>query len=142
MAAEHGPQLVMPLRTLHLDDKPDAGLPTWAARVRTAAEPCLLLDAEGRVAAMSAACAKLLALDPTAVVGSLLLDLVVMVDFTAAGLPIADAELQAPPLRALLGGGLARGLVRLRRGDRLTTLDVVGVPLVDGAGALGFLSQV
>ena len=162
MVAEQGPQLVMPLlrlaptgpdvtgridgspapRTLHLDDKPDAGLLAWVARVRTAAEPCLLLDADGRVAALSPACGSLLMLDTTAVVGVLLLDLVVMVDFTAAAQPIADADLQAPPLRALLGGGLARGLVRLRRGDQLTTFDVVGVPLADGAGALGFVSQV
>ncbi|MGZ6825372.1 MAG: hypothetical protein ACXVGH_01160, partial [Mycobacteriales bacterium] len=39
-------------RTLHLDAVSE-GLVAWAARVREAEEACLLLDDQGRVAAMS-----------------------------------------------------------------------------------------
>lgn len=158
--APAGAQLVMPLtwlapapaeapaprlvpRLLHLDRPADGGLGSWVTRVRGAAEACLVLDAEARVAAMSATCGRMLDVDPVQTVGILLLDLVDLVDFTVAGLPLADPEVQAPPLRALAGGSLARGLVRLRRAaGTLSTYDVVGVPLAGGSGALAFLSEV
>ena len=92
---------------------------------------------------MSAAAGGLMELQPDGCVGALLLDLVYMVDFTQTGLPLVDAELSAPPLRALRSGRLARGLVRLRLPLSGTlTLDVVGVPLAGGSGALAFLSRV
>lgn len=130
-------------RLLDLNDPTDAGFALWAARVREAAESCLLVDEQGRVAAMSIGCGVMLNIDPVETVGALLLDLIVMVDFSATGLPLPDPELQAPPLRALKSGGLARGLVRIRRRTgTLTTYDVVGVPLAGGLGALGFLTAV
>ena len=160
-APEQGAQLVMPLlrlatapepvaaepearplrRTLQLDAVSD-GLVAWAARVREAEEPCLLVDEHRRVAAMSAGCGALLGLHPSASVGALLLDLVQVVDFTAAAVARADPGPKVPVLRALASGSLARGLVRVRRGELLATYDVVGVPVRGGAGALGFLTEV
>jgi hypothetical protein len=135
------PQLIP--RLLHLDRPADGGLGSWVARVRGAAEACLVVDVDGRVAAISATCGRMLDVDPVPTVGVLLLDLVELVDFTVAGLPLADPEVQAPPLRALAGGGLTRGLVRLRRATgALSTYDVVGVPLAGSSGALAFFSEV
>lgn len=139
--------LVLPLRrleppplarTLHLD--PPAALEAWTARVREADEACLLVDAAGRVAAMSDSCSAALGFAKGATTGALLLDLVTMVDFTTAGVPVEDPEVQAPPLRALSSGRLTRGLVRLRAGATTRTYDVVGVPLAGGVGALGFVA--
>lgn len=163
-AAEQGSQLVMPLlrlapadrghrrvdeairhapRLLHLDGPANSGFTSWVGRVREAAEDCLLVDAAGRVAAMSIGCGLMLNVDPAGTVGVLLLDLVVMVDFSAMGVPIQDPELQAPPLRVLKSGGMARGLVRLRRPSGvLMTYDVVAVPLAGRVGALAFLTEV
>lgn len=148
---DRGPQLVIPLlrlgqpptlvpRLLHLD--PHEGLAGWTLRVREAPEACLLLDDQARVVAMSPRCGELLGLDPLTAVGSLLADLLPLVDFSASGLPLPDAERHSPPLRALTSGALSRGLVRLRRRDALHTYDVVGVPLSDGAGAIAFLTAV
>ena len=125
-------------RTLHLD--PPAALDAWRARVRDADEACLLVDASGRVAAMSRSCSAALGFAPGATTGALLVDLVTMVDFTRAGLPVDDPEVQAPPLRSLASGRLTRGLVRLREGTATRTYDVVGVPLSGGVGALGFVA--
>ncbi|MGB8652541.1 MAG: hypothetical protein WCD35_17975 [Mycobacteriales bacterium] len=148
-AAEvQGARLVLPLRqlvprTLHLDQPVGTSLAGWVAAVRSTSEACLVLDANGRVAAMSHACGKVLDVDPVQAVGSLLVDLVLMVDFSVAGVPLTDPEHQCPPLRALRTGGMARALVRLRLGPgRLVTYDAVGVPLAGGAGALGFLVEV
>jgi hypothetical protein len=154
LAAEQGAQLLMPLlplvsepppvrsvaRLLDLDD-PVGALVAWTARVREASEACLLVDDQRRVAAMSPACGALLALQPSATVGALLLDLVAVVDFSAGAVPLADPHQQVPPLRALGSGSLARALVRLRQGDLLRTYDVVGVPLTGGAGALAFFTE-
>ncbi|MCU1602472.1 MAG: fold-4 domain protein [Frankiales bacterium] len=128
------------VRLLHLDAPRDTGFGRWVDQVRDAAEACLLLDADGRVAAMSRSCGDLLAVDPTGAVGALLLDLVELVDF-AAGLAVPDPEVQAPPLRSLATGRLTRGLVRLSstRAQR-ATYDVVGVPV--SGGVLAFLSEV
>lgn len=142
LAGEHpaaAPAPVPVRRTLHLDAVSE-GLVAWAARVREAEEACLLLDDQGRVAAMSREGGALLGLHPSASVGALLLDLVLAVDFTAAAVPLPDPAPKVPPLRALASGSLARGLVRVRRGELLATYDVVGVP-VQG-GALAFLTEV
>jgi hypothetical protein len=127
-------------RTLHLDGSPV--VEAWAPRVREASEAMLLVDATGRLIALSAAAGTLLGLDPTATAGALLLDLVRVVDFTAAAVPVPDPEVQLPPLRAIATGRLNRGLVRLQSGHLVRSYDVVGVPLSDGAGAVGFLATV
>lgn len=167
---DHGPQLLMPLlrlvpepavepdartrigsapaprlvpRLLHLDEPSDGGLAAWVTRVRESCESCLAVDSGGRVVSMSPACGRLLGVDPVRTIGVLLVDLVVLVDFTAVGLPLPDPAAQAPPLRALRSGALARGLLRLRLAEgSLRTYDVVGVPLAGGVGALAFLTEV
>lgn len=129
------PLLPLPApRVVHLDAP-------WLNQVRTAEEACLLLDEDGRVAALSRAAGELLELDPTRCVGAGLDDLLLVIDFTETGVPMADARAALPPLRSLSTGRLTRGLVRLRLpGGATPTLDVVGVPV--GGGALGFLSEV
>ena len=127
-------------RTLHLDGTPL--LEAWAYRVREAAEAMLLVDPSGRVVALSASAGRLLLLDPTASVGARLLELVEVVDFTSAAAPVPDPDVQLPPLRAIVTGRLNRGLVRLRSGHVLRSYDVVGVPLSEGAGAVGFIAGV
>lgn len=126
-------------RTLDLD--PSRGLVRWASTVRDAAEGVLLVDLDGRVVAASPWGCTLLRSSPDRAVGTLLVELLQVVDFTAAALPVPDAAEQLPPLRVLRGGGpMARTLVRLRCEGELVTLDVVGVA-VQG-GALAFLSEV
>ena len=129
-----GPRAGAVARTLHLDGTPL--LEAWANRVREAAEVMLLVDASGRLVALSDSCGVLLGLDPTSSSGAMLLDLVEVVDFTAAGVPVPDPDVQLPPLRAIVTGRLNRGLVRLRTGVVLRTYDVVGIPLSDAAGAV------
>jgi PAS domain-containing protein len=127
-------------RTLHLDGTPL--LESWAAKVREAAEAMLAVDASGRLVALSPLAAKLLGLDPAAAVGVMLLDLVEVVDFTSAAVPVPDPDVQLPPLRAIVTGRLNRGLVRLRTGHGLCSYDVVGIPLSDAAGAVAFLATI
>lgn len=124
---------------IDLDAAPPSALVHWAATVRGADEACLLLDATGRVVALSAATAALLAVERGAAVGWPLVELVTALDFTAAAAPQADLERTLPPLRALRGGH-GRGLLRLRRADGgLSTYDVVSVPIHGAAGSLSFL---
>ena len=138
LAPEPEPEPVA--RTLHLDGSPV--VEAWAPRVREAAEAMLLVDASGRLIALSAAAGRLLGLDPTAATGAMLLDLVQVVDFTAAAVPVPDPDVQLPPLRALATGRLNRGLVRLQSGHVVRSYDVVGVPLSEAAGAVGFFATV
>ena len=135
--------LVLPLvplpaqaRVLRLDDR----LP-WAEQVATADEACLLLDTAGRVVAMSVAAAAVLAVDPRPCGGARGADLPRVIDFTVWGSRGPDAASVLPPLRSLATGRLTRGLVRLRLPVGTTpTLDLVGVPVTDGA--LAFLCEV
>lgn len=130
-------------RLLHLDGRPSPSVSRWVEQVRDGAECALLVDADGRVAALSLGAAAMLGLDPARSTGALLRDLVRLVDFTTAGLDLADPERHLPPLRAQTTGRMARGLVRLRLPHgAVPTYDAVGVPLAGGAGALGFLSEV
>jgi PAS domain-containing protein len=138
------PRPAGPTRTLDLEPHP-ALLP-WTASVRASADPCMVLDAEGRVAAVSAAAAELLGLegDPVAdLVGTELDRLVSALDFSALAGPAPEHQATLPPLVSLRRGVVTRGLVRLRRADgSLSTLDVVGLPLAEGAGCLAFFQPV
>lgn len=140
-------KLLLPLRELRPrqagDDALTGSVLEWAQRVTQAQETCLLLNDRGRVVALSTGCALSLNLDAQTALGKPLLDLVALVDFSATGVPVDDADVQLPPLKALRNNSLARGLVRLRLGRGvLVTYDVVGVPLAGGAGALAFFSEV
>ncbi|HUR51016.1 MAG TPA: hypothetical protein VMZ11_02720 [Mycobacteriales bacterium] len=125
------------------DDTLSAGVAAWALRVNEAQETALLLNDRGRVIAISTGAALVLGLDPTGCLGRPLLELIVLVDFSASGLPVEDPEVQLPPLKALRSRSMARGLVRLRLGAGvLVTYDCVGVPLAGGDGALAFFAEV
>lgn len=123
----------------------------WAAAVRDAAEPCLVIDAEAVIVATSASCCALLGLGhPASTVGRFLLDGVLrLVDFTAARGELTEAEIdKIPPLLALSSGRLARGLIRVQcsaDGTGHATLDAIATPLWRGdkpAGSLTFFSAV
>lgn len=146
---EQGAQLVLRLQSLTaprlvpLDTCPPAALDAWAEQVRSTTEAMVLLDAHGRVAALSLATGAMLGIDPADSVGVLLADLVLLVDFTAQAVPLEDPARHTPPLRSLHSGRLSRALIRLRLpAGTVATYDVVGVPLARGIGALGFFSEV
>lgn len=126
--------------TLDLDIEP--ALARWVAPVRLAAESVLVLDASGRVLAVSPAAVALLRLSEP--VGARLADLLTVVDPSASALPQPDAADHLPCLRVLHGQRpFARALVRLRTSpgpDGLLTLDAVGIA-VEGGG-LAFFSEV
>lgn len=111
---------------------PARHLDAWLEAVSDAEEPCLLLDAGGVMLGVSKACVALLgAEDPDALLGrGLLEDVIDLVDFTAAQERLQDAQLERlPPLLALASGALARGLLRIRAGGTVRTLDAVSTPL-------------
>ncbi|MEV6816250.1 PAS domain-containing protein [Micromonospora sp. NPDC051296] len=138
---------------------PAAGTPTeqgcdnigrWSATVSSADEPCLLIDAETRVVAVSTAGCELLGLGaPEDVIGLPLLDGGLrLLDFTAYRGELAEPEIdKIPPLLALSSGRLARGLLRIEAAEGASdaTVDAISTPvLADGvvAGSLTFFSEV
>ena len=130
-------------RTLDLDaDRHDVAKEAWHAAVRSSAEACLLLDAEGRVCAASLPASQVLG-GISGAIGAKFADLVSSVDFTSGAAPDLEPERSMPPLRSLATGGLARGLMRLRVGDgSLVTYDVVAVPLERQCAVLAFFVAV
>ncbi|HEY3008000.1 MAG TPA: hypothetical protein VGJ63_08035 [Micromonosporaceae bacterium] len=132
-------------------EEPVDVLERWAATVRTADEPCLVIDTDAVIVATSASCCSLLGLGrPEHTVGRFLLDGVLrLVDFTAAGGQLTEAEIdKIPPLLALSSGRLARGLMRVQcsaDGFQHATIDAIATPLLRGekaAGSLTFFSAV
>ncbi|HEY3506789.1 MAG TPA: PAS domain-containing protein [Actinocatenispora sp.] len=120
-----------------------AALRRWTGIVDTAHDACLVLDRSARVVACSTGALVLLGMPGReATIGHDLLDgLVHPVDFTAGGQRLADWELaKLPPLAALTTGGLARGLIRLRHGHGVRTVDAVATPLRDEAEMIGSLT--
>ncbi len=118
-------------------------LQRWISLVNGAQEPCLVLDRAGAIAGCSPSSVTLLDLpEPSAAVGRGLLDgILVPVDFTAAGRGLSEWELaHIPPLLTLATGGLARGLIRLRTGQAIRTIDAISTPLLDGAEMIGSLT--
>ncbi|RZU72347.1 hypothetical protein EV384_0708 [Micromonospora kangleipakensis] len=139
---------------------PTAGTPTeqesdnfgqWSSTVSHAAEPCLLIDADTTVVAVSASGCELLCLGtPEDVIGRPLLEGGLrLVDFTANRSELTEQETdKIPPLLALHSGRLARGLLRVQGSGPDapgTTVDAISTPvLTDGsvAGSLTFFSEV
>ncbi|WP_433530520.1 PAS domain-containing protein [Micromonospora sp. CA-263727] len=123
----------------------------WSVTVSSADEPCLLIDADTRVVAVSTAGCELLGLGaPEDVIGLPLLDGGLrLLDFTAYRGELANPEIdKIPPLLALSSGRLARGLLRIgaaTEGASDATVDAISTPvLTDGAvaGSLTFFSEV
>lgn len=123
----------------------------WSSTVSHAAEPCLLIDAETTVVAISSSGCELLCLGaPEDVIGYPLLEGGLrLVDFTANKSELTEQETdKIPPLLALHSGRLARGLLRVQgpgEDGPGITVDAISTPvLTDGtvAGSLTFFSEV
>jgi PAS domain-containing protein len=120
-----------------------SSLDLWGAAVEVAGEPCLLVDAAGKVVAVSPGCQELFGLDPAQVLRRRLVDGVLrLLDFTAvaAELPAREAE-KIPPLVAIASGGLARGLLKVPdEAGTPRTVDAVSAPLRDGPLVVGSIT--
>lgn len=128
----------------------------WANAVAGAAEPCVVLDADGVIVAHSETFRALLGAAPEAVgnepgqdeqwVGRGLLEVITLVDLTATATPLAGWETErVPPLLVLATGNLARGVMRVRVGSATRTVDAVSTPLWDEgilAGSLTFVHRI
>jgi len=128
------------------------GFTRWSDTVSTAEEPCLLIDDQTTIAAVSSSCCQLLGLGtPLHAIGRALLDSELrLLDFTAARGELAEQDVEKiPPLLALRSGRLARGLLRVRcvgmEGRSDNTVDAIATPILTHgavAGSLTFFSQV
>jgi PAS domain-containing protein len=117
-------------------------LRAWVTVVTTSADPCIVLNADGRVAGLSVSAADLVGEEAIDIVGRRLIgDVFALVDFSSAAEPMADQS-SAPPTQAIASGVLSRGLVRLRRTDGVTvTLDAIATPLhADDGTVIGSLT--
>lgn len=131
------------LAALSPDDLIPSTVDHWADAVDRATEPCIVIDARAIVAAASPAACRLLGfVDPSAAVGVCLHDGVLpLIDFAATASPLPDTELaKIPPVQALLSERLARGLLRVRLGGDVVTIDAVATPLLEGATVVGSLT--
>ncbi|BCB80672.1 hypothetical protein GCM10022251_01840 [Phytohabitans flavus] len=120
-------------------------LELWAPTVAAAAEPCMLIDPEMAIVAISESACQLLGLgSPVDVVGESLFEGVLhLVDFTQARIELPDTEIEKiPPMLAISSGRLARGLLRVQaaREDEAATVDAIATPLHDGGEVSGSLT--
>jgi hypothetical protein len=116
----------------------------WTSTVMAAAEPCLIINTEGAIAALSPACSELLGLgNPVEAIGQHLTAAISLIDFTANAGTLEDPEAdKIPPLLAVRSGRLARGLMRVvpEPGAAPLTVDAISTPLLDGERVLGALT--
>jgi hypothetical protein len=130
---------------------PDDSFARWSATVSQAAEPCLLIDFQMIIAAVSDSCCQLLGLGrPMDVVDRPLLGGELrLLDFTAARAELTEQEIdKIPPLLALASGRLARGLLRVRPNTSAgadATVDAISTPILEQglvAGSLTFFAKI
>lgn len=121
----------------------------WSMTVAVADEPCLVIDVDGSILAVSPSGSEVLGLGkPADALGRRLSAALHLIDFTAGGGRLEEPDSDnIPPLLALRSERLARGLIRVLPGEGETplTLDAVSTPLMAGdrvGGALTFLSPV
>ncbi|WP_430784875.1 hypothetical protein [Actinoplanes sp. G11-F43] len=121
----------------------------WSTTVAVADEPCLVIDVDGSILAVSPSGSELLGLGkPAEALGRRLGDALHLLDFTAGAGRLEEPEADnIPPLLALRSERLARGLIRVLPGEGATplTLDAVSTPLMAAdrvGGTLTFLSPV
>ncbi|MBB5870921.1 PAS domain-containing protein [Allocatelliglobosispora scoriae] len=121
----------------------EPALERWATALVNAGEAALIIDAEAQIVAYTASCARLLCLRNSSL-GGRLHDALRLIDFTAAGIDLPDAERDLiPPLLAIASGRLARGLIRVRCVDQDTTtrtLDAISTPVRQDDAAVGSLT--
>lgn len=118
----------------------------WVRAVAGAVEPCLVVDSDGVIVAMSPSCVGLMSLRTSPVGADLRTGPLRLIDFSADGGKLSETEVgKVPPILAVSSGRLARGLIRVRVGDTAVTLDAIATPIgVTGevAGSLTFFSPV
>ncbi len=116
----------------------------WRATVSAALEPCLVIDIDGVITAVSDSCSELLGLgDPDEAIGHDLGKSLNLIDFTAGASVLEDPEAdKIPPLMAVRSERLARGLMRVlpQPGDAPLTVDAIATPLLDGDEVIGSLT--
>lgn len=125
--------------------EPVSSLELWAPTVAAAAEPCLLIDAEMVILAVSESACLLLGLgSPGEATSQSLLDGVLrLVDFTQARSVLTETEIEKiPPVLAITSGRLARGLLRVQSGAQgeAATVDAIATPLHDEGSVSGSLT--
>ena len=118
----------------------------WTSTVTSADEPCLVVDNNGVILAVSPSASELLGLGkPAEALGRRLGEALRLIDFTASAGQLDDPEAdKIPPLLAVRSETLARGLMRVA-GEPPLTVDAIATPLKAGdrvAGSLTFLSPV
>jgi hypothetical protein len=125
-------------------------LELWAPTVAAAGEPCMLIDTEMAIVAISESACQLLGLgSPGDATGESVLEGVLrLVDFTQARTELPDTEIEKiPPVLAISSGRLARGLLRVQSGTEgeAATVDAIATPLHDDdevSGSLTFFCEV
>jgi hypothetical protein len=125
-------------------------LELWAHTVAAAGEPCMLIDVEMAIVAISESACQLLGLgNPGDATGESLVEGALrLVDFTQARTELPDVEIEKiPPVLAISSGRLARGLLRVQSGieGEAATVDAIATPLHDGgqvSGSLTFFCEV
>jgi hypothetical protein len=121
----------------------------WTSTVAAAVEPCLVIESDGTIRAVSPSCSELLGLGkPPEALGQSLSGALRLIDFTAGAGALEEPEAEKiPPLLAVRSERLARGLMRVVPGPGETplTIDAIAAPLLDGervVGSLTFFSPV
>jgi hypothetical protein len=122
-----------------------SSLELWATTVAVAGEPCMLIDAEMVIVAISESACQVLGLgSPADATGESLLEGVLrLVDFTQARTVLPDTEIEKiPPVLAISSGRLARGLLRVQSGTEgeAATVDAIATPLHDDGEVSGSLT--
>lgn len=123
----------------------ESPLDRWAMAVTGAREPCLLLDAEAVIVAISEPVTRLLRVTGPVLGRDVLAAVLHLVDFADGQALTEDEVTKIPPILAITSGRLARGLLRVGSSDTVVTLDAIATPLLDGetvAGSLTFFSPV
>jgi len=128
-----------PTRTV---DPAESSLERWGATVDGAPEPCLVIDSDVVVVAMSASFEAMLGLAESPVNRPLLDDdgVLQLLDF-GDGNALEQIEVaRMPSLLALTSGRLARGLIRIRCANGPGTFDAIATPLTEEGKVVGSLT--
>jgi hypothetical protein len=143
---DFGPVTPPAPRSAPAEDSTVDALAHWVRAVSAAVEPCLVVDADGLIVAMSPSCVEIMGLTASPVGADLRNGHLRLIDFSADGGKLSDTEVaKVPPLLAVSSGRLARGLIRVRSGDAVATLDAIATPIGPAdavAGSLTFFSPV
>lgn len=113
--------------------------------VTGASEPCLLLDSEAVIVAISEPVTRLLRVTGPVLGRDVLAAVLHLVDFADGAALTEDEVTKIPPILAITSGRLARGLLRVGAPEAVVTLDAIATPLTDGektTGSLTFFSPV